>query len=344
MTENRCNMRLMLQDIPPRWARFCLDVKSFTEDMTGESIRGKRFLAAYSGGADSAALLRIFDLIRPGTGISITAAHLNHMLRPGADDEQEYVTKVCADLGISVRCGRSRVSRLARAGKTGIEEAARTMRYNFLQGLAVRQKADYILTGHHLNDLAEDMLMRLSRGTGWPGLSGMAGFDPRRKLVRPLILTPKKIIVEFLEAISQDYLIDESNQDTSFLRNRIRHEIVPAFEEINPGFLSSVANIWKLGRIDQAHWESVLSSIPEMEADDGIFIPYGILGSLNQATRLRLFKKVLDGLGPGQTLSDSLLELDRIWKAGKGGKTVQFPGDKFARIKKRGVLLGLMAR
>lgn len=330
-----------LQDLPPRWARFCLEIQLFMEELLGKSIKGGKFLLAFSGGPDSLALLRVLGFIRPRAGIDVSAVHLNHMLRTEADDEKDFVLKICAGLGVPVIHGKSDVSSFARIRNIGIEEAARIIRYRFAGSAAARQKADYILTGHHLNDLAEDVLMRLARGAGWPGLSGMTGFDPERKLVRPFLLTPKKTILDFLAAINQEYMVDKSNADKSFLRNKVRLRIVPRFEEINPDFLKSVANLWRLGRIDEDHWECILRTTPGTDREEGKYFFPETLEPLSRATRLRLYKNMLDELGPGQALFENLLELDQLWLRGSGNKRVLFPGNKFARILKRGIMFGL---
>lgn len=329
-----------LQDLPPKWARFCLDTQSFIQGLVKESIKGKKFLAAYSGGADSTALIRVLDFLRSRTDIHVFAVHLNHMLRPEADAEQAFARDLCQSLGIPLKCGRSKVSSLARAGKTGIEEAARKARYSFIRAVAARQGADFILTGHHLNDLAEDVLLRMGRGAGWPGISGMPGYDPERKLVRPFLLTPKKTLIEFLNALGQDFMRDQSNRDASFSRNRVRLEVVPLMEEISPGFLNSVAGLWKLGRIDERHWEKKLAGVSRTEKDGHVFVSKESLTGQSKAARLRLYKQILDNLGPGQALSVNLFDLDRLWRQGRGNKTVQFPGNKFGKIIERGILFG----
>jgi tRNA(Ile)-lysidine synthase len=329
-----------LQDLPPEWARFCLGIQSFMEKMLDGSIQGKSFLVAFSGGPDSLALLRVLDFIRPRTGISISAVHLNHMLRPEADADERFAEQVCLELEIPLKSGRSRVESFARVKNTGFENAGRTIRYRFIRALAAAQKTDYILTGHQLNDLAEDMLMRLCRGTGWPGLSGMTGYDPLRRLIRPLLLTPRKTVLDFLDNIGQEYVLDASNEDRSFLRNKIRMDLIPVLEEISPGFLKSVTGLWKLGGIDREHWQGVLDDVLT-GLDDDRYIPVRTLEQLSRAARLRLYKKMLDRMGPGQALLEVLLELDELWFRGQGGREVWFPGDKFARIVKKGVLFGI---
>ncbi len=332
---------IILQDLPPRWARFCLEIRSFMESLARESITEKRLLVAFSGGADSLALLRVLCFLQPGSDFKVFAAHLNHMLRTESHREQQYARQVCSSLNIPFFSENIDVFSSASATNAGIEEAARTVRYDFLGRTARELKADYVLTGHQLNDLAEDVLMRLGRGTGWPGLSGMSGIDHERKLIRPLILTSRKKILAFLEAVHEIFVVDASNEDRSFLRNRMRHEAVPLLEELTPGFLRSVANLWQMGRIDEEHWKSVLQLIPRKVVEDGVHVSSQALMNLSRATRLRLYKNILDGLGPGQALFQNLVRLDALWQRGAGNKQVQFPGDKFGLVVNKGVTLGL---
>ena len=226
------NIRI-LQDLPPRWARFCLDIQDFMESLVQADLRGRKLLVAFSGGADSTALLRVLDFIKPRAGISLVAVHLNHMLRTEADSEQEQAAGICSELDIPFRSARSRVAVFARAGGMGIEEAARTLRYRFLQAAAREWQADYIVTGHHLNDLAEDVLMRLGRGTAWPGLSGMSGFDAARSLVRPFLLTSRKTILDFLNMLNRDRLASKKISKTDAVQSVLEHRL--ADEDIHIG-------------------------------------------------------------------------------------------------------------
>lgn len=335
-------MYCKLQDLPPGWARFCVNIQSFMEEMIQKSLKGKKLLLALSGGPDSMGLLRVLDFLRPRAGFFLSSVHLNHMLREESSFEQDFVRKQCSALQISLRAGSSDVPSYSRWKNKGIEESARIIRYRFIKDVAVREGADFILTAHHLNDLAEDLLMRLGRGAGWPGLCGMKGFDPERKLIRPFIITPKKNILDFLDLLNQDYVTDRSNEDLSFTRNKVGLKIVPLMEEINPGFLKSVANLWRLGRLDEQFWEDVLDSInPEQDGSERFFA-YEDLCSLSKAGRLRLYKNILGRLGPGQSLASNLWELDKCWESGTGGKMIMFPGNKFAKIENKGIRFGFL--
>ncbi len=302
----------------------------------GVSLKGKKILAGFSGGPDSAALVRVMHYLAPGLKMKLAAAYLDHGLRTEAGEDLALVQKTCSQLNIELFVGRSNVSKLAGRGKGGIEETSRRLRYRYLRGVANKTGADYILTGHHLNDLAEDILMRLQRGAGWPGLSGMRAYVPERRILRPFLLTPRDSILGFLETTGQDYVLDATNKDKTFLRNRVRMSLIPEFEEINPGFLGTIANIWRLGRVDANYWEHTLEDVRKHDQKED-FLSGDVLGSLHQAARLRWYKKILDSLGSGQTLVENIFKLDELWKNKRTGARVQFPGDKEAVIRREGI-------
>jgi len=326
-----------IQDLPAKWAHFCLGISSFVHKEVGIILKGKKVLAGFSGGPDSAALVRVMHYLAPGLNLKLAAAYLDHGLRAEAGEDLALVQKTCSELNIELFQGRSNVSRLADREKGGIEETARRLRYRYLRGVARRTGADYVLTGHHLNDLAEDMLMRLQRGAGWPGLSGMRAYMPERRVLRPFLLTPRDSIIAFLEAVGQDYVLDATNKDKTFLRNRIRMSLIPEFQAINPGFLGSIASIWRLGRVDADYWEHILEDVRQ-DAQGGYFLPGDLLAGMHQAARLRWYKKMIDCLGPGQALVENVFKLDELWQNRRTGARVQFPGNKEALIRRQGVL------
>jgi len=326
-----------LQDLPSEWAHFCLNVYSFVQKELGINLEGRRLLVALSAGPDSTALLRALYFLAPRLDLKISAAHLNHCLRREADQEQEAASTLCSSLGIHIITGHSKVQVFARRKRTGLEDAARNLRYRFLRGAAARMGADFILTGHHLNDLAEDVFMRLQRGAGWPALSGMQAFVAEHNILRPFLLTPRKKILDFLQAIDQEFVFDKSNLDPGFLRNRIRMCVLQEMESINPNFLQVIANLWKLGREDQAYWEELLAGVELKMSASQTFMASDILASLPRAARLRWYKKMLDRLGSGQALLENIFKLDDLWISRKTGVVVQFPGNKVCRVTRQGI-------
>lgn len=320
-----------LQNIPPECARLCLRTERFVREELKLDLRGRSVLLALSGGPDSNALLLIFALLRSRLGLKLHAAYLNHLLRDEADQEARFVRHLCDEYNVDCFLGKSRIAIYALRMKMGLEQAARVVRYRFLHGLASRNGYDFIFTGHHLNDLAEDVLMRILRGSGWPGLAGMRAVNGC--IVRPLLLMSKEEIYFFLKELRQKWVEDKSNTERAFLRNRIRHDILPLFFRENPNFLDQIAVLWKQGSTDRDFFSERIADLLVYKQENEICFNGRKLRDVHPALRLRAYKKALEKLGPGQPLFKNIEKLDKAWLSGRGGRCIQFPGGKQAWIK-----------
>jgi tRNA(Ile)-lysidine synthase len=189
-------------------------------------------LVAVSGGADSVALLRAMAALKTGGDGRLCAAHLNHKLRPDADDDQRFVVDLCGRLNLPCEVGSADAAELAATSGDGIEAAAREVRYDFLQQAAGRLGARFIATAHTADDQAETVLHRIIRGTGIRGLSGMARARPlgHAVLIRPLLGVRRAELVAYVDALGQPYRHDSSNLDPRFTRNRIRRHLLPRLQ------------------------------------------------------------------------------------------------------------------
>lgn len=328
-----------LQDLPPAWARFCLGIERFLLQDAWVDIRGRNLLLACSAGSDSLALLLVMHSLASRLKTRLHVAHLDHGLRPESAPEAQYLGKVCEKLEITSTIGRANVGLFARKIGLGIEEAGRTLRYRFVLGLRKKIGADLVLTAHHADDLAEDVLMRLIRGAGWPGLSGMPAWDPVRRLARPLLHTPKNTLQDFLRALGLAWREDAGNADQDFLRNRIRLKVMPELQRENPHIHRGIAQVQSLGMLDHDYFATLLSPLTAKAQAQGHFLDRTDLDGLHPALRLRLFKAMLDLLGPGQVLYGSLRRLDAAWQEKRTGATIQFPSGKQASITKAGIRL-----
>ena len=215
--------------------RFCRNVHRTIEshDMiqTGDAV-----LVAVSGGPDSMALVRVMMALAPGLNLRIGLAHLNHGLRGGdAGRDQAFVQQFADAHSLPCFCETRDVAALARNRKLSLEDAGRRARYDFFCRTADRHGYPCIATGHTRDDNAEQVLMALLRGSG---PAGLAGIPARRddRIIRPLIDCSRKEIMAFLTALGQTFVTDDSNRDPLFLRNRIRHHLIPLLEkDYNPG-------------------------------------------------------------------------------------------------------------
>lgn len=344
-----------LQDLDPESARLALRVKRLLQKEPRMELSGAGVLAGVSGGTDSLAMLLILALLRERLQFELSACHLNHGLRPTAAAEQEWVARFCARLDVKFHGRAVDVAALAAQRRLGLEEAGREARLAMFRDLAA-PGGDVIATGHTLNDLAEDVLMRLLRGSGWPALAGMDRFSPETGIWRPLLFMERRELAGFLERLNIPHLEDESNHTSDFLRNRLRLNVVPVLLRENPGWLDQVRTLKRLAEIDADYWAAEADMRPclvfapgeaEMaftgcdSARKTVFLSRECLENASQALRLRLFMRCVQELGGGQALADNLLALDRAWSADpagpRGGKIVQFPGKTAARTGRDGI-------
>ncbi len=194
---------------------------------------GDRILVAFSGGPDSTVLLHFLFLFSQEFGYSLAVAHLNHGLRKEADDEEEFCKARAEEYDLHFVSKKLDVRKYAKEKGLNIEEAARKLRYSFLEETTKELSLKKIATGHTLSDQAETLFYRLIRGSG---ISGLSGIHPLRegKYIRPLLFISRKEILEFLQRTSIPYIQDPSNYDISYDRNWIRHKLFPFIEERFP--------------------------------------------------------------------------------------------------------------
>ncbi|MCW7752536.1 tRNA lysidine(34) synthetase TilS [Desulfobotulus sp. H1] len=191
-----------------------------------------RVLIAVSGGADSMALLHALMELCPFHGASLGIAHLHHGLRPEASEEETFVADHARTLALPFHSRKASLS--MEYPDCSTEEAGRMARYAFFDQLQKERGYTHIATAHHADDRAEQVLMNLIRGCGPDGLEGIPPIR-RGVIVRPLIHMQKSELIHFLMERGIPWKEDSSNKDTVFLRNRIRHKLLPFLEkEFNP--------------------------------------------------------------------------------------------------------------
>lgn len=328
-----------LQDLPPWAAHLCLRVESFLTGVFPDTLDGRPVVLAVSGGLDSMALTVIFQALSRRLGCSLTVAHMDHGLRAESGQDAVFVGGLCCEAGLSCQSVRRDVRALAQAWKTGIEDAGRRARYEWLEEVRRQRDAACIVTAHHLDDLAEDQLLRLIRGAGWPALGGMRAWDGARRVLRPLLMTRKAELRRLLEDLGLPWREDASNQDPAYARNRVRADILPILTRENSDYLGAAAELWRQARLDEIHWNDAMLgvSIGPPEGGGAVFLPDTTLRSSSQALRLRLYKRAADAAGPGQALAGQLHNLDEAWRKRLTGKIIQFPGGKEARVERDGI-------
>ncbi len=269
---------------------------------------GDTVVAAVSGGADSMALLFGLYLKKEELGIQLEAAHFNHQLRGDESDRDEtFVRAFCQRFDIPLHVGRGSVV----AGKKGLEAAAREARYAFFGTLSGK-----IATAHTADDNAETVLMHLVRGTGLKGLGGIAPVNGR--LIRPLLSCTRQQVLAFLEEFHVGYCTDSSNETDAFLRNRLRHHVMPLLKEENPRLAENLTAMAQRLRQDEA----ALSAAAEYESLPDIHH----LRQLPAAVRSRMLERFLKENGVKEPEAQHILLAERLVFSDKPSAAGHFPG------------------
>lgn len=269
---------------------------------------GDHVVCAVSGGADSVALLFAMYLLREKLQITVSAAHFNHRLRGEESDRDEaFVQDFCARYDIPLAIGSSEVV----SGKKGLEAAARDARYAFLKSLPGK-----IATAHTADDNAETMLMHLVRGTGLKGLGAIAPMNGN--LIRPMLDVTREEVLAFAQEYNLAYVTDSSNNTDLFLRNRIRHHVMPLLVQENPKIAENLSALALRLRQD----EETLCQLAE--ADQLPDVPE--LRELPPALRNRKLTAFLQRCGVPEPEADHITLVEKIIFSSKPSASASLPG------------------
>jgi len=218
---------------------------------------GDRVGIGVSGGADSVAMLRIFAELRRRLGIAVLVLHFHHQLRgPEADGDERFVRALAAEFNLEFESGRADVAAEARLHGWNVEDAARRLRYQFFSSVAEARGLKRVAVAHTANDQAETVLSHLVRGSG---LTGLAGIYPRSGLIiRPLLDLGREELRAFLSELGQNWREDATNQDTSRMRARIRHQLIPTLlHDFDAATVTRLARLAGHAREDESFWRAL---------------------------------------------------------------------------------------
>lgn len=201
--------------------------------------KNEKIVIGVSGGPDSMTLLTILLKLKEKYNLSLIVAHINHQIRENAIKDEEYVKEFCKKNNIEIYIKRANVIEKSQKEKKGLEETGREVRYNFFEEVLKKTNANKIAIAHNLNDNCETIIMNQLRGTG---LSGLKGIEPKRgKYIRPLIEIDRKEIEEYCKKNKINPRHDESNDDNTYTRNKIRNIVIPYIKkEFNPNIVNSM--------------------------------------------------------------------------------------------------------
>ena len=310
-----------------------------------------RVLAAVSGGSDSVALVHILcDLAAAGELRLVGLAHFNHQLRLSAGDDERFALDVAASLGLPFTSDREDVAARAKGERRSVEDAARTARHEFFERARVTAGADVVALGHTRDDQAETVLLRLTRGAGPRGLAGM---HPRNgAIVRPLLGCRRRDLRAWLDERQLRFVEDETNQDVSISRNRVRAELVPFLEtRFNPGIVDVLADQADVAREAWAWMDAMAADLEarcvrRAAAADGAMVREIDVASLlaaplalRRAVLWRVMSEVAGRRPIGFGHVDDALRLTHE----RGETRIDVPGQRLERIGPSLVLTGRVA-
>ncbi|WP_034040124.1 tRNA lysidine(34) synthetase TilS [Wocania ichthyoenteri] len=200
-------------------------------------LKESKLLVAISGGIDSVVLTHLCHQL----DLNIALAHCNFNLRgKESDADEEFVLQLAENLDLEVFIENFDTENFAKDNKLSIQMAARELRYSWFEELSEQLGFDYILTAHHADDNLETFLINLSRGTGLEGLTGIPAVN--NKLARPLLPFSREVIEIYAKAKKLKWREDSSNASTKYLRNKLRHDVIPILKEVNPQLLQNFQN------------------------------------------------------------------------------------------------------
>jgi tRNA(Ile)-lysidine synthase len=264
--------------------------------------RAEKVVVAVSGGPDSTALLKILEMLSDEYRLTLIVAHLNHGLREEASHEEQFVRKMAVDMGIAFECKSLDIASMRKGTGKCIEDISREVRYDFLNDVANKHGAQKIALGHNINDQTETLLMNFLRGSGPTGLKGML---PARDstYIRPLLGVTRNEIISFLEFHRISFVTDASNADQRFLRNRIRHILIPELKaRYNPKLEECMKSMAEIMRVEDDYMEmatdKVLSAWGVTPGDSEIRICISDFLEYHEAIQRRIMKHLLEGLSP----------------------------------------------
>lgn len=289
---------------------------------------GDTVIVALSGGPDSVALLLVLHELRDELRCTLAAAHLNHMLRGAdADADEQFVRDLCAQLDVPLHAASRDIEALARERRIGVEECGRVERYRLLRAVAVQYERAKIATAHHRGDVAETFFINLMRGSG---LRGLGSIPPvRGPVIRPLYDVTRGDIERYLHGRRQSYRVDVTNNDTTYLRSFVRHDVLVPLVRRQPAFLAVLARTIDSLRDDESYLTHTAGRRREM-LRVGAGVDAARLRHEPVAIRRRVIRLLCDEAG----IAADSRAVQRIEALLRHGGATQLPGAACARVQR----------
>lgn len=289
-----------------------------------------------SGGPDSMALLNLLMEERKEKKLTLVACHVNHHVREESDKEESFVKKYCEDHNITFELLN------ILEYKDNFHNDARVQRYEFLKTIVNKYRATYLMTAHHGDDLIETILMRLERGSNIPGYAGFKLIKDEQdyQLVRPLIYTTKKEIIEYDDDHKIPFVVDKTNFDDDFTRNRIRKYILPSLKEENENihlkYLKFSEEIYEYDNFIKNY----IANIPDLINDNKLNITLYL--KENEFMQRKILETMISNIQQNNELyirDNNVKELIKLINSSNGKGTIDLPNGYIAIKEKKQLII-----
>ena len=286
-------------------------------------------LIGLSGGPDSVFLLQILSMLKPEYRLNISAAYIDHGLRPGdVPGEIEFCKNLCNSFDINFYTQSIDVKSYAQKQRMNIQEAARILRYGALDQISININAHKIAVAHNADDQAETVIMRLLRGAGPAGLSGIP--PVRKKIIRPIIDIEREEIEKFLSEKNIPFIIDPSNASLKYLRNRIRHNLMPVIKSLSPQATKIISKTADILREENDYINvnvtKALMRLMSRRTDKSVELFCNPMEVLNLVILRRALRFVIDSVAGLKGLTfDHIEDIVNLIKKGRSGDRIYLP-------------------
>ena len=255
-----------------------------------------KVVVAVSGGPDSMCLLDSLYRLKNELNFNIIVAHVNHGIRKESEEEKEYVNKYCTKRNIPFSYLKVDVPKLSKEKKISEETCGRIVRYDFFEKVRQENNADVIAVAHNLNDNIETILLNQIRGCG---LKGLIGMDFKfNKIIRPLLTIEKKDILLYNNELELHPCFDKTNEEDIYLRNKIRLNLIPYLEELNPNLVTNISRMRNILKEDNEFIEDFTNKIFEkvIIKEDNSKIVFNFSNFMNEhkSIQKRIVRKLIE--------------------------------------------------